>query len=82
MEDEPAKKRGDRTQDPDHQLAMPHQDLGAEPGQRFRLRVCPLGREPVPTADVAPELGTVRDIGPDGLGRDAKQLIPMKRLGS
>ena len=66
--------RGYRAQGPERQLTAPHEDLGAEAGEAPRLGIGQLGGNRVPAAELAPDLGMVRNVGTDHLIRDAEQL--------
>ena len=74
MEGEPAVRRGYGAQGPERQLAAPHEDLGSQAGDSPRLVVGQLGGNRVPAAEVPPDFGMVRDVGANGVARDAEQL--------
>src|SRR6266542_5374108 len=64
-----------RAQAPKHELATAGKDLDAGahhgPGRHIREPA----RKVVPPADVAPDLGVLRNLGADRLVRDAEQVV-------
>lgn len=74
MERKPLIHSGDRAQPPKHEPTTTDEHLGSgadrQPGTRIRQ---PAG-EPIPTADLAPHLRVVRNIGADHLVRHAERM--------
>ena len=66
---------GYRAQGPNHELATPDEDFGSEAGNTPRLHVGQLGGNRVPTAEVGPYLGMVRNGCADDLVRDTEQTL-------
>src|SRR5215211_3549194 len=63
-----------RTEGSKHEPAAPDADLGSGAEHGPRLHVGPLGTRPVPTAEVAPDLGVLRAVRADAVTWGADQV--------
>jgi hypothetical protein len=71
----PLEQRRDGTQPSCHQLPAADNDLDYGTGHRHRAHAGQPGRGPVPTADVPPFRGVLRDVAADSDFRDAEQSV-------
>ncbi len=71
----PPVDRGDRAQGPKYELATAGKDLDAGAHHGAGRHIREPARKVVPPADVAPDLGVLRNVGADRLVRDAEQVV-------
>ena len=64
-----------RSQEAEDELATADEDLYSSAHEAPYAYVCERAGKVVPTADVTPDLGALRDVGADHLVRDAEQVV-------